>query len=309
MPGGGRGPNLWDVADEEEAFDHAARVLYAAAPDDFLTTRRELVETLRGDGEAAVAQAVGKLRKPTVAAWIVNAHVLADDDAFARISDLGDRLRTAQDALDAPKLRALSQERRSTVAALTDDALSRAGRTAPSTTVQDEVRSTFDAAVADPGIASRLGRLQRAESFSGFGFGDGSPPQLTLVRGGRTDPPAKGKQPAGRTASKSAARTTAAKAPSRRGAAERPKADPARERAIEKARDEVERAEAEVSTARDAEKEMVGQLGAAERALAEAKDAVAAAKAARERSRDEHRKALARRREARRALDRARQGR
>lgn len=168
-----------------DRLDAAAEVLYARPPDEFLARRGEFAATARADGDVAAAQAIEKLRKPTLAAWVVNAHVLAEPAAAAELTELGDRLRTAQDALDAGALRELSAERRAVVGRLTQAALDRAGRRPPSVALRDEVTGTFDAAIADPDVARRLGRLPRAERWSGFGFGPDAAPVLTLLRGGQ----------------------------------------------------------------------------------------------------------------------------
>jgi hypothetical protein len=56
----------------------------------------------------------------------------------------------------------------------------------PSSTVRDDLTSTLQAAIADPEVRARLGRLAKAETWSGFGgFGDAAP-MLTTTRPGKT---------------------------------------------------------------------------------------------------------------------------
>jgi hypothetical protein len=176
--------NYLHVVEHSEALDQATGVLYSTPPDDFLAKRTELVAEAKRQGDTATAQAIGRLRKPTVAAWIVNAYARANPELITQLTDIGDQLRVAQDSLQVDQLRALSGERRSLTAGLAKDALRHAGRAAASTALHDEVASTFDAAVADPAVAASLGSLQHGEQFSGFGFG--AAPALTLVQGGRT---------------------------------------------------------------------------------------------------------------------------
>src|SRR5689334_352781 len=107
-----------DNRDTDDTVAEAARSLYAVAPEEFMARRAELAQQLRADGDARAAQQVDKLRKPTVAAWIVNALALDDPSVADRLTELGDRLRTAQDRLDAAALRDLSTERRNLVAEL-----------------------------------------------------------------------------------------------------------------------------------------------------------------------------------------------
>ena len=52
---------------------------------------------------------------------------------------------------------------------LTADALTAAGVSDPSAALRDDVAGTFQAAVADADVMSRLGRLAKAERWSGFG--------------------------------------------------------------------------------------------------------------------------------------------
>ena len=115
---------------DDELDDDVARELYAVGPDEFMAKRAEVAARLKQDGAAGAAAAVAKLRKPTVAAWIVNAFVLEHPDELDRIADIGDRLRAAQHKLEAPLLRELSQERRALVGDA-DQAGPRAGRSGP----------------------------------------------------------------------------------------------------------------------------------------------------------------------------------
>lgn len=221
-------------------FDSAADELYAAAPEDFLATRARLVAQARKAGDTALAADVAKLRKPTVAAWIVNSLVLDDPSLVDELSELGDQLRAAQEALAADQLRHLSTQRRQLVAKLSKDAFRRAGRPDPPTGMRDEVTATFDAALADPDVAARLGRLARSEQWSGFGFAATGAPELTLVRGGRDAP------------AKAAKKRPAKPEPPKPSPAERRR----QERAVAKARQELEKAESAYEGATAAEKDL-----------------------------------------------------
>ncbi len=268
--------------------DDVARELFAVGPEEFMAKRAELAARLKQNGDPAAAAAISKLRKPTVAAWIVNAYVLEHRDQLDAIADIGDRLRAAQHKLEASQLRTLSQERRSLVAALTKQAFAQAERPTSSATVMDEVRGTFDAAVADPDIAARLGRLQRPEQFSGFGFSTDGPPQLTLVRGGKDRPTTDGKKAAEPVPRK----------PKRTAAEER-----ARRRTVERARTDFEQAETAADDAQQGETIAATRVKEAEKALAQAKGALEDARRELEDARQQVREAKARRRETRQALD------
>jgi hypothetical protein len=167
------------------AIKEALDELYGVTPDQFIAKRKELVAALKALPDPETASAVSQSRKPTVAAWIVNSLSLQDPTVAEQLYGLGNRLRAAQEALDADELRTLSNERHRLISEISRRALALTGRRNASVTLHDEVRATFNAAVADPHIARHLGHLARAEEWSGFGFGPDSGPQLTLVLGGR----------------------------------------------------------------------------------------------------------------------------
>jgi hypothetical protein len=151
----------------------AADQLYAADPAEFTDRRSDLVAQARADGDQAAARAIGALRKPTRAAWVVNQLARADPDAVARLGRLGDELRAAESALDGGKLRELSQTRRKLLGQLARQALDGAGVTDPPDALLQEVTGTLSAALADPEVAARVGQGQLAKSVqpAGFGFG------------------------------------------------------------------------------------------------------------------------------------------
>jgi hypothetical protein len=75
--------------------------------------------------------------------------------------------------MDGGRIRALSAEQRRLVDDVARTAFEEAELTAPSAALRDDVTGTLQAAIADPDVASRLGRLTKAEQWSGFGeFGD-----------------------------------------------------------------------------------------------------------------------------------------
>ena len=147
--------------------------LYAAKPDDFTALRTKLAARAKSGGDAAAAKQISTARKPTAAAWVVNRLALSDDDIIRRLKDLGERLRDAHAAMDGPRIRDLSAEQRRLIEDLVRRAFEEAEMTRPAAGLRDDVTGTLQAAVADPGVADRLGRLTKAETWSGFGeFGD-----------------------------------------------------------------------------------------------------------------------------------------
>ena len=209
-------------------LDAAADELYGLVPDRFTARRTELATEARSAGEADLAKEIGKLRRPTVVAWIVNALVRTHPGEIDRLLGLGDELRAAQRDLAGDAMRELSAQRRTVVADLVGLARSEAagaGHRAGDGSLR-EVQATLDAALADrnAGAAVRSGRLITALSYSGFGEVDLSDavaapsarPRLSVVRSPAKEATA-GKATAGKaTAGKATAgKATAAKAAER----------------------------------------------------------------------------------------------
>lgn len=153
--------------------DEAATRLYAMPLDQFIATRKALVAEARAAGEGEVAREVGELRKPSVAAWLVNQLARLDPAPLAGLTSLGDRLRDAQSAMRGSELKTLAGER----SAVVDEAMTRVSALADdrgmglSPGVNAELHDTFVAALAtaEAGAAVRSGRLVRALSYAGFG--------------------------------------------------------------------------------------------------------------------------------------------
>jgi hypothetical protein len=143
--------------------------LYAVSPDQFTATRKELAAAAKKRGDAEGAKRIAASRRPTVAAWVVNVLVRADGTARTRLGDLSERLRTAHASMDGTRIRELSREQRALVDQLVRTAFAAAELTQPSAALRDDVVGTLQAAVADPDVAARLGRLERAERWAGFG--------------------------------------------------------------------------------------------------------------------------------------------
>ncbi len=163
------------MADDRVAA--AVAELYGADPDAFTERRKALVAAAREAGDRQSAAAIGALRKPTRAAWVVNRLARADPGAPARLAVLAAALRAAEQAKDGPRLRELSAERGTLIDALTAQALAAAGGPDPPPSLRAEVTATLTAALADPETAAGFaaGALTKATQWSGFGYGDFSP--------------------------------------------------------------------------------------------------------------------------------------
>ncbi len=147
--------------------------LYEVKQDEFTALRTKLAAAAKQRGDADTAKQISAARKPTTAAWVVNRLALRDQDVRTRLAGLGERLKDAHAAMDGDSIRALSAEQRRLVDDVARAAFEEAELADPSAALRDDVTGTLQAAIADPDVASRLGRLTKAEQWSGFGeFGD-----------------------------------------------------------------------------------------------------------------------------------------
>lgn len=164
--------------------------LYEVPPKEFTAERARLAAAAKQRGDNAAAKRISAANKPTTAAWIVNRLALRHADTRQRLTDLGERLRAAHAAMQGGRIRELSAEQHELIDELTHKALRAADLTQPSATVREDLTSTLQAAIADPQISTRLGRLTRPEQWSGFGvFGDGdAAPESVDTPGERAKP-------------------------------------------------------------------------------------------------------------------------
>lgn len=137
--------------------------LYGVPPKEFTAERARLTAAARKRGDDAAAERISAATKPTTAAWIVNRLALRRKDTRERLADLGERLRAAHAAMDGARIRNLSVEQHKLIDELTRDALRAAEVKQPSASVREDLTSTLQAAIADPQVRARLGRLTRPE--------------------------------------------------------------------------------------------------------------------------------------------------
>lgn len=265
--------------------------LYTAPPDGFVAARGDAVAAARAVGDEGTARQIAKLRKPTVAAWLVNLLAIRRPDLVADLAGLAAELRAAQRELSGSRLRELSAQRRGTVAALVAEARALGAAADPRLAAGKlplaEVEATLQAALADVEVADqvRSGRLVRAASYAGFG--EVPRPHLRLVAGGPElslpEPSTArggtaavgrgtGQRGVGSPAEREAARTASAEeaALARRAAAERASVRRTLAREFTTARTEQRRAEAELERAVAAVRDGAAALAEAEAAVAEA---------------------------------------
>ncbi|PZE70000.1 MULTISPECIES: hypothetical protein [unclassified Curtobacterium] len=218
-------------------FADVARELLLVAPQDFVAERTARQRAARKD-DRALATEIGKLRKPSPAAWVID--LLAHDGALDDAVDLGPALRKAQADADPDAIRTLRRQRTEVVDALAQagaDLASDAGH--PVTpAVLEQVRSTIEAAMADPhaGAAVRSGLLVTALESVGFDAVDldgalADPDAVPDAWSGSDAPPIPISQARG------ARKASRASRPAQRDAAEpdaepEPKRDPAADRKV-----------------------------------------------------------------------------
>jgi hypothetical protein len=220
--------------------------LYAAPPEEFVALRDARARELRASGDRAAADAVKKLRRPSVSAAAVNRLARSAPDDVEALLAAGEALRQAQlGGGDRDAIRAAAHDEREAVEAL----VARAGKLSGS--ALEEVRETLHAAATDEEVRElvRRGVLTEARRAAGFGGFPAAPAPA---------PPKKKKEPANDKAEKEAARK--AEAERKRAAQQRvkdaraalreaEKAAKAAERAAEAARADVERRRKELEDA------------------------------------------------------------
>jgi hypothetical protein len=135
------------------------------------------VRAARAAGNRPLAAAIGRLRRPTVSAYIVNLLVRRQPEVGEQLVALGEELRRAQEQLSGPELRELATQRAQLVGALVRSARKVAADAGHpvNQAIAYELEQTLHAALADPDVAAEVGsgRLVRAASRTGF---DAAPP-------------------------------------------------------------------------------------------------------------------------------------
>lgn len=169
------------------ATEELIRRLYEAPPDGFVAARAAAIADARRAGDRDTAKRLTALRKPTVAAWVVNLLALRRPDLIDELVELSGALRTAQRGLAGDELRELTAQRRQVVSALVGSARKLAIEADPGLSGAKlplgEVEATLTAALSEPAVAEqvRTGRLIRAVTYAGFG--EVPRPRLRLITG------------------------------------------------------------------------------------------------------------------------------
>lgn len=144
--------------------------LYALPLADFTPRRDALAKEHKADKE--LAGRIKALKKPSIAAWVVNVFVRRDPDQVDQVLQVGAALREAQANMSADDLRALTRQRRQLTAAVTTDARRTAREEGHKVTesVAEQVEATLTAAMVDEGAAAavRSGLLVAALAATGM---------------------------------------------------------------------------------------------------------------------------------------------
>lgn len=146
----------------DATFEEIATGLYSGAPEAFVASRKARAAEVDAD----LATRILALRKPSIAAWVVNLFAQERAGQLGEALELARELREAQDDLDAPALAKLGRERRLLTRRLAQAAgelaVSRGERVTPSTleAVEQSISAAFFDQAAAAAVAS--GRLSRA---------------------------------------------------------------------------------------------------------------------------------------------------
>lgn len=142
--------------------------LYALPLGDFTPARDARAKELKGTD---LAVPVKGLKKPSLAAWVVNLLVRRDADQVEQVLSLGAALRDAAAGMDGDELRNLTRQRRQLTAAVTTGARALAASAGVKVTqaVADQVEATLTAAMVDARCADavRSGLLVTALASTG----------------------------------------------------------------------------------------------------------------------------------------------
>ncbi len=157
-------------------FGEVADELYGLPMSEFTAARDRDATAARQAGDRELASELKKLRRPSVAAWLINQLVRQRRAEVEALVRLGSALRDAQAELASADLRRLSQQAQQMVTALGREARgvgAAAGQRVGDGVVR-EVEETLHAALADPaaGDTVQSGRLISPLSYAGFGSVD-----------------------------------------------------------------------------------------------------------------------------------------
>ena len=153
-----------------------AERLYGLPLDDFTGERDAAARDLRKSGDREAAQVVGKLRKPTVAAWAVNQLARRHGDEMGALLEAGEELREAHEQLLAGKRGDAVGQAAAAERAAVGKLVQRARRLDLSPATLERVAETLHAVAGSEELREELRRgavtrEHQAASFGGLDLG------------------------------------------------------------------------------------------------------------------------------------------
>jgi hypothetical protein len=178
----------------ERELERRVDGLYGAPLEEFTALRNELAKELRGSGDRAAAEEVGRLRKPTAAAWAINQLSHRKEPTLRGVLEAGRKLRKAQESAlgggSGAALRTAGADEREAVAAAAAAASGILGETA-SKAAQLKVRNSLHAAAGDDDVRTAIekGRLSTDHEPMGLGpfTASGAAPRRAARSEGKQD--------------------------------------------------------------------------------------------------------------------------
>jgi len=168
------------------ASDQRLDELYREHPERFVAGRDQLAKELRSAGDGGEAERVKKLRRPTIAAWLINRAALTSPaqveefaEASRQLEDAQGRALEGKDDAAAAWRAAAGRERDAAgaIVELAESAARDAGHPA-SERALELAGETLRAATADPELRERVlhGRVEREQSAATLGTPPAGPP-------------------------------------------------------------------------------------------------------------------------------------
>ncbi|MHB1584516.1 MAG: hypothetical protein ACYC0E_12280, partial [Acidimicrobiales bacterium] len=150
--------------------------LVDVAPPDYVAARDARAAEARRAGDRSLAERIKRLKRPTAGAWLANLLAVHRPSDVGGLVALGEAMRRAQDELSTTELRQLGRRRNAAVDRMVREAagLAEARGRPPGDSALGELRTTLEAATADPEAARALasGALTRGLEYAGFGSTD-----------------------------------------------------------------------------------------------------------------------------------------
>jgi hypothetical protein len=154
--------------------------LYREHPEGFVAGRDALVKEVRAAGDRGEADRIKKLRRPSVAAWLVNRTALSSGGPLEEFAEASRRLEEAQaralegDEEAGAQWRAAAGREREAIEAVVEAAASRARDSGHSVNERalELAGETLHAAAGDSDLRDRVmrGRLEREQSATTLGI-------------------------------------------------------------------------------------------------------------------------------------------